>query len=158
MPNNDNQIILQFIDRIVDENIRSAEALTALKFAIQEQRAEISEVLDMLKNELRRDMKDHIDKKSDLVRDEMIRQLESIEGKFDILASENKKGNDRNEQIDKVLTDIRKKGLWLRGVVVVAASLATLAAAALYFSRVTGIASDKSSPAIVQPDANNGSP
>ena len=139
MANNESQLILQFIDRIVDENIRSAEALTSLKFAIQEQRNEINEILQMLKNEIRTDIKDHVSSKSDNFKSGLIVKLEKIEAKFDTLATENREHIKRNEEIDRVLTDIRKKGIWFRGFLVVVTSIATIVAGAIYFSRVSGI-------------------
>jgi len=139
MANNESQIILQFIDRIVDENIRSAEALTALKFAIQEQRNEINQILQMLKNEIRTDIKDHVNKKSEDFKADLISKLEKIEGKFDTLAVENRDNIKRSEEIDKVLADIRRKGIWFRGFLVLITSVATIVAGAIYFSKVSGM-------------------
>jgi len=151
MPDGQSQIILQFIDRIVDENIKSAESLVSLKFSVEEQRQEINEILATLKNGLRDDIKNHV---SDRV-GEVSGKLTEIDKKYDTLVRENEKHNERNKEIDAVLSDIRKKGMWFRGAVILISSVATIIAGFVYFSRVAG--TPKQNTSIQQPQQNNSS-
>jgi len=151
MADGQNQIILQFIDRIVDENIKSAESLVSLKFSVEEQRQEINEILSTLKNGLRDDIKNHV---SNTV-GEVSGKLTEIDKKYDNLVRENEKHNERNKEIDAVLSDIRKKGMWFRGAVILVSSVATIIAGFVYFSRVAS--TPKQNTSIQQPQQQNNS-
>jgi len=151
MSDSQSQIILQFIDRIVDENIKSAESLVSLKFSVEEQRQEINEILRVLKNGLRDDIKNHV---STTV-GEVSGKLTEIDKKYDNLVRENEKHNERNKEIDAVLSDIRKKGVWFRGVVILVSSVATIIAGFVYFSRVAN--NPKQNASIQQPQQQNNS-
>ena len=83
MSDSQSQIILQFIDRIVDENIKSAESLVSLKFSVEEQRQEINEILGVLKNGLRDDIKNHVS----ATVGEVSGKLVEIDKKYDSLCS-----------------------------------------------------------------------
>ena len=145
MSDSQSQIILQFIDRIVDENIKSAESLASLKFSVEEQRQEINEILGVLKNGLRDDIKNHVS----ATVGEVSGKLVEIDKKYDSLARENEKHNERNKEIDAVLSDIRKKGMWFRGAVILVSSVATIIAGFVYFSRVAG--TPKQNTSVQQP-------
>ena len=62
-----NQIILNFLDRMIDESIKNAEALSAMKSAITEQRTDIGEIKTEINNifekerDILQDIKDRIE-------------------------------------------------------------------------------------------------
>ena len=72
-----NQLILNFLDRIIDENIRTAEAMVALKNAISEQRADINKVHSELANGLKSEIKDKILEEASRER-EILRELKDL--------------------------------------------------------------------------------
>lgn len=147
MSTEQNQLIIQFLERVVDENIKATEKLTHVKFMQEEQRREVAEVLAVLKNGLKDDIKKHMSDETSKSR----KDYEKLLDKFEDLFDEIKEHRERAKEIDEVLKDIRKKGMWFRGAIALIVALATIAGAFITLSRVAGWPQAKQPTSIVQP-------
>lgn len=134
MASEQNQLVIQFLERIVDENIKSSEKISNIKFVQEEQRKEVNNILTILRNGLKDDIKDHFSAELE----KHIKRLEQIAEKQDELFKEIEGHRERNKDIDGVLKDIRKKGIWFRGTVAIIISIATIAGAFITISRISG--------------------
>lgn len=154
----ESQLVMQFLERVIDEHIASAEKLTHIKFLQQEQRSEVSEILKVLKNGLKDDLKNHFSKEIAAVRHD----YEKLSARQDELFKELDQHRERAKGIDAVLKDIQKKGLWFRSIIVLIVSLATIAGGFVTLMRVTGWGKETSPTPIVtpqhQPSQPSGSP
>lgn len=129
-----NQLIIQFLERVVDENIKAAEKLSSVKFLQEEQRREVSEVLAMLRNGLKDDIKKHTSEESSKVR----RDYEKLIEKIDPLFNEVKEHRKRFVRIDEVLTNIERRGMWFRGLVTIIVSISTIVGGFILLNRIVG--------------------
>jgi len=134
MASEQNQLVIQFLERIVDENIKSSEKISNIKFVQEEQRKEVNNILDILRNGLKDDIKDHFSAELE----KHIKKLEEISNRQNELFKEIEVHRERNKDIDGVLRDIRKKGIWFRGTVAVIVAIATIAGAFITISRISG--------------------
>lgn len=134
MASEQNQLVIQFLDRIVEENIKSSEKISNIKFVQEEQRKEVNNILAILRNGLKDDIKDHFS--SEL--EKHIKKLEQISERQNELFKEIEGHRERNKDIDEVLKDIRKKGIWFRGIVTIIVAVATIAGAFMTVSKISG--------------------
>ena len=79
-----NQLILNFLDRMIDENTKNAEAMIALKTAVSEQRIDLDKVLAEFSNGFKSEIKDKIldeaSKEREILR-EIKAMISAVEGK-----------------------------------------------------------------------------
>lgn len=150
MASEQNQLVIQFLERIVDENIKSSEKISNIKFVQEEQRREVNNILSILRNGLKDDIKDHFSAELE----KHIKRLGQISEKQDELFKEIEDHRERNKDIDGVLRDIRKKGIWFRGTVALVVAIATIFGAVITISKITGWTNtQKTSTAIPQQQA-----
>lgn len=142
-----NQLIIQFLERVVDENIKAAEKLSAVKFLQEEQRREVSEVLTVLRNGLRDNINKHVSEESSKIR----RDYEKTAEKMDTLFGEIKEHRERAAKIDKVLNDIERRGMWFRGIVSIIVAAATLAGGFIMLNRIILMSQNQQTTSITQP-------
>lgn len=147
------QLVIQFLERVVDENIKSVEKLSNVKFIQEEQRREVAEILAVLKNGLKDDLKRHVSEESSKTR----RDVEKLSDKYDELNKEVKEHRERSKEIDIVLKDIRNKGLWIRGFITLVVALATIAGAFITLSKIAGWSDPQQQVKIHQPQIFEGS-
>jgi hypothetical protein len=154
MQSEQNQLIIQFLERVVDENIKTAEKMSSVKFLQEEQRREVGEVLRVLRNGLRDDIKKHISNESETTRNRfeaLVVKYEKLVEQHAELYAEIKEHRERNAELDEVLKDIRKKGMWFRGAIALIVALATIAGAFVTLSRISGWSNTSQPAPIVQP-------
>lgn len=144
-------LIIQFLERVVDENIKTAERMAKIEFLEEDIRKDVEEILHMLQNGLKAEIKSHVSEEFDSMKEEYRKLVE----KHDELYKEVKEHRDRNEQLDKIVSDVRKKGLWVRALIAIVVSAATVAGAVIGISRLAD-----SSPKTqqVQPSTQNTGP
>lgn len=131
-----NQVILNFLDRMIDETVRSAEALSALRSIIAEQRAEqkesISDVKDMLdtierqfSNEFKSEIKDHISRKTEETRSIFDESLADF-NKHVETEEEKKKRIEHYDRFEKFIQKVESPKFWVTLFVSFVISISTL--------------------------------
>ena len=61
------QLVLDVLDRMIDEGIKNTERLTELKLTVSQSKDDINRFLDRLENELKKELRDHVSTESDRV-------------------------------------------------------------------------------------------
>lgn len=135
-----NQIILNMLDRMIDENVRTVEVLTTVRQAIIEQRNELGEnhkILEVIQvaqkdssiqsgifvDELKDHISVEIDRINDIIKNEIIIRLETIEEKKDRVLHQ--------KRFDSFLRKIHSKKFWVATVAGVIAGISTLVGGAV---------------------------
>jgi len=131
-----NQVILNFLDRMIDETVRSAEALSALRSIIAEQRAEqkesISDVKEMLdtierqfSNEFKSEIKDHISRKTEETRSIFDEGMADL-SKHVETAEDKKRRIEHYDRFEKFIQKVESPKFWMTLFVSFVISISTL--------------------------------
>ena len=115
------QIVLNFLDRVLDENMKCAEALVALRCSVDEERAELAKMSNDIQFNLRVELKTLITSENVKTREAVKKILEKLEEheKF------RKEDEERLQNVDQIISEFKKKGNFIRYMAIIAASLAT---------------------------------
>jgi len=116
-----NQVVLNFLDRMIDENIRSAEILAALKSEIHEQRGEVDKILRQFQNGFRTDIKTHVSQHADKQMDLLYEIKERLETK-----EEKKKRLTYYDKIEDFIDKVQSPKTWISLFVAFVVGIATL--------------------------------
>ena len=145
-----NQVILNFLDRMIDENIRSAETMASLRSIIAEHRAEHKESLGEIQNKIEKlqehfangfgvDIKDHVSSETKAIQDMLLEFGNQLEKEED-----RKKRLDHYDRFGKFLDKISSPKFWAALFVSFIVGVATLLGAAdAIWSKINAIVSKK---------------
>jgi VIT1/CCC1 family predicted Fe2+/Mn2+ transporter len=156
-----NQVILNFLDRMIDENVRFAEALSALRSVIGEHRSEqkesIADVLERIEkiehhfsNGFKSEIKEHVSAEAEAM------QIIFKEIKDMLETEEEKKSRAALDQkIDKFIDKISSPKFWATLAVSFVVAISTIiGGAATAWSKISPYLEKKPVP-IVQPHTPN---
>lgn len=152
-----NQVMLNFLDRMIDENVRSAEALASLRSIIAEHRAEQKESLGDLQEKIEKiqhqfsngfkaEIKDHVSSEMEHTQDfinELKKLMETEEEKKKRLAY--------YEKFDKFIDKISSPRFWAALFVSLVVGISTIMGALATAWKAIDPLINKKPDAIVQP-------
>ncbi len=130
------QIILNFLDKVLDENIKNAQNLLSLKFAIDEQRADIDKILEEVRDNLKTDLKSYISQNNEQVIRKISDLEKTISGRTVEQETELIGHRKRAEKIEIMIDGITKKGRLIKWIAILVASLATLTGGVVALEKV----------------------
>tara|TARA_B100000614_G_scaffold262909_1_gene300987 strand:- start:478753 stop:479217 length:465 start_codon:yes stop_codon:yes gene_type:complete len=106
-----NQVILNFLDRMIDENVKHADALSQLRSAIAEQRVEVDELTKEIRDNrgsVTNKLNDLHERQNDLLRDILSR----LETKDDA-----KERKEFYKKVDKFIETVKSPKTWIALIV-----------------------------------------
>lgn len=131
-------VIISVMEKLIDQSAKHSDQLSHIQFSQEEIRKETSSVSNIIKNNLPEDIKSFISSEIQKNQEEYSKKLEEISLKQKEVLEEIKEHRERNTNIDEIIKDIKKKGMYIRSFVAIIVALATIAGGIITISRVSG--------------------
>lgn len=141
------QLIINFLDKMLDENIKCAQNLSSLKFNIDEQRDQIEKMSDETLITFKNEIKKSIVEESIKIRESTGKIFE----KFAEFEKKNEEDKERLENIDQIIVDFKKRAGFLKYLAIILTSIATIIGGIATFTKVINWGDDAKNQNIVQP-------